>query len=541
MGILDFLKNLLGGGQPTPTRGGSAEPDLSGGTGTSRPVDGAPSGVADAAQAHARKKKGGPRSWAPPDILGLSADELRKRALKIRPWATPWIGRTDVIPPESDERTALIDRGLVLHGKLTRAELDEIHEVGDLWLKHHRAVELAAETGRAAGEAAVEALRADRRARRQAKKAEAAEKLRLRTEAIAERRRTDIIYLGRGLSSGLSDRRSNIEKLQALGLPILSTPADVAALLGISVPRLRWLAFHAEAAERTHYVYFEIPKRSGGTRTLAAPHAQLLAAQRKILVELLEKLDPGEHAHGFVKGRSTVTNARPHVGSHDVVNLDVQDFFPTINVRRVRGLFKKLGYSPAVATVLALLVTEAPRVPMEYEGKRWWVAIGERCLPQGAPTSPAISNLVCRRLDKRLAGLARSAGWRYTRYADDLTFSADPGKQNRIPWLMRQVSEILAAEGFTAHPRKRRVQKSGARQEVTGIVVNSKLGVPRDEVRRLRAILHGAKRTGLAAQNREGRPNFEAWLRGKIAYVMMVDRAKGQKLLAELDALGPTR
>src|SRR5204862_5783132 len=138
----------------------------------------------------------------------------------------------------------------------------------------------------------------------------------------------DIIFLGRGVSKGLADRRAHVEKLTAAGLPVLATPADIAAALRLTIPRLRWLAFHADAATRTHYVRFTSPKRSGGTRNLFAPHAGLAAAQQWILEHILEKVPPHAAAHGFVKGRSTLTNAAPHVGRAVVVNADPVHFFP---------------------------------------------------------------------------------------------------------------------------------------------------------------------------------------------------------------------
>src|SRR5439155_27281094 len=132
----------------------------------------------------------------------------------------------------------------------------------------------------------------------------------------------------------------------------------LAAALGLSVPRLRWLAFHAEVATRVHYVHFTVPKRSGGTRTLSAPHRILAAAQRWVHDHIVTRLPAEEPAHGFLPGRSIVTNARPHAGKAVVVNLDLEDFFPTVTFARVRSVFQRLGYSPAVATVLALLCTE---------------------------------------------------------------------------------------------------------------------------------------------------------------------------------------
>jgi retron-type reverse transcriptase len=172
---------------------------------------------------------------------------------------------------------------------------------------------------------------------------------------------------------------------------------------------------------------------------------------------------------------------------------------------------------------------------VEYDGKPYWVAVGPRALPQGACTSPALSNQVTKKLDRRLSKRLGKAGWTYTRYADDLTFSAKPGKRDGIGRLHAAVRHTLEDEGFTLHPKKGRFLPKTTRQMVTGVVVNAKVSVRRDEVRRLRAILHQAKKTGLEAQNREKHPDFERWLRGKIAWVHSVDPAKGAKLLAELE------
>lgn len=473
--------------------------------------------------------------YSPPDILGLSKEELRKRALIVNPYRTAWIGRVDTIPPQSDERTALIDRGLVLRGLLNEAQLAEIHRVGDLWLTFHDSERLASAAAGKTADEAIEEARKARQAAREEKRRQAAERRARRAEEIALFRKTQIAFLGEGVSAGLSDSRSEIEKLEAAGLPVLASPPDLARVLDVSVSRLRWLAFHSEAVTRPHYTYFRIAKKSGGTRLLAAPHKDLEKAQRWIFENILAKIAAEKGAHGFVKGRSTVTNAVPHKGRAIVVNIDLRDFFPSITFPRVRGLFQSLGYSPAVATVLALLCTECPRVEAVLDGKTFYVAAGQRGLPQGAATSPALSNLVARKLDRRLSGLARKRGFIYTRYADDLTFSCGRDKDSELGRFLASVRHILTEEGFTINPKKFRVQRSSARQRVTGIVVNRKLSVPREEVRRIRAILHQAKSAGLAAQNRENLPNFESWLEGKIAYISMVDRARGAVLKAELD------
>jgi len=478
-----------------------------------------------------------PNIYEAGDILGLSEQELRKRALKMNPRQTAWRWRRDAIPPQSDEITRIIDRSLILRGFLTGEQLQEIHRVGDLWLEHHDANLLASSRANVAAQADAEQQKKERAERKAQKKKEAAEREEQRRADVARRRAEDIVFVGAGVSSGMADRRANVELLQKLALPLLATPADLARALVITIPELRWLSFHSEAMERMHYVNFEIAKRSGGTRVLSAPHAKLSAAQQWILREILEKLPTEPEAHGFVRERSTVTNARPHVGRDRVVNLDLSDFFPTITFRRVRGLFRRIGYSPAVATLLALLCTEAPRRAVVYDGSTYWVAIGTRALPQGACTSPAISNQIARHLDRRLAGMAAKHRWTYTRYADDLTFSCDASNDDSVGRLMASVRHIVEEEGFAVNPRKGRVQRRGGRQTVTGIVVNEKLSIAREEVRRLRAILHGASKTGLAAQNRENVPNYEQWLRGKIAYVHMVDPVKGDRLLRQLEEL----
>lgn len=541
MGIWDDIKKLLGV-KPTPSPADApAEPSTAA---PKAPSSAGPQTAPQAARAPASSSRGpspsapgGPSRYAAPDILGLTPEQLRKRALRINPFRTPWIGRVDTIPPADDERTALIDRGLELRGLLTRQQLDEIHAVGDLWLRHHDTERLAQSAAQRKAADAAAALTAEKAARKAEKQRLSAERKARRTQEIAKRRRDDIIYLGRGVSRRLSDRRAHVERLVASYLPVMAAPADVARALGLTVSQLRWLSFHAEAAERTHYVTFQIPKRSGGLRTISAPHQKLAAAQQWILANVLARLTPEAPAHGFVSGRSTVTNATPHLGQDLVINLDLSDFFPTITFPRVRGLFEKLGYSPAVATVLALLTTEAPRLPAEYDGQKYAVATGPRALPQGACTSPALSNQIARRLDRRLSGLARRHGWTYTRYADDLTFSAPVGHREELPRMLGRIRAIVTAEGFRLNPKKGRVQRRARRQDVTGIVVNDKPGLPRAEVRRLRAILHQAAKTGLEAQNREQRPHFEAWLRGRIAYLSMIDPHKGGQLRAQLDAL----
>jgi retron-type reverse transcriptase len=484
---------------------------------------------------------GGPLKLDAAQFTPLAGDALRQavEALGSNRFATAFtFGLQSQIPPADDPRTAVIDRALVGQGLLTSEDLAQIHAVGD----QMRELRPDFAAARAAGEQAVRLDREARQRLKEQKRAESAERKRKRAEAVAWRRATDIIYLGRGVSSGLADRRSQVAKLEAAGLPVYATPADLAQAMGVTIPRLRWLAFHAEAAMVSHYVCFTVPKKSGGLRVLSAPHRDLAGAQEWILERILRKADgpAALHAaaHGFVRGRSTVSNATPHVGAGVVVNTDLSNFFPTITFPRVRGIFKQLGYSPAVATILGLLCTESPRRKTIFNGKAYHVATGPRALPQGACTSPSLSNLAARRLDSRLAGIGRKLGWTYTRYADDLSFSAAASEEAKVGYLLARVRHITQDEGFAVNKPKTRVLRRSARQVVTGIIVNDKPHVPRAVVRRLRAILHRAKSEGLAAQNPEKLPHFEAWVRGMIAYISMVSPEQAKPLVEALVAAG---
>ncbi|HYT94151.1 MAG TPA: reverse transcriptase domain-containing protein [Gemmataceae bacterium] len=364
--------------------------------------------------------------------------------------------------------------------------------------------------------------------RRAENKAKRAEERKKRREAYDAFRKEHVVHVGADVSGGLQHTTSATLALTNRGLPVLQDSNDVAAAMGITLGVLRWLTYHRRAAAVVHYHRFDIAKKTGGLRSISAPKAALARAQRWVFDNILMRLEVEPQVHGFVPGHSILSNATPHVGKQVVVNLDVKDFFPSVTFRRVKGLFQAFGYSEHVATVFALLCTEPPRVAAEVDGKVYHVALSERVLPQGACTSPAITNALCRRLDRRLAALAKRHGYSYTRYADDLTFSGDNGKA--VGRLLRSVRAIVLAEGFTEHPRKTRVMRRANRQEVTGVTVNTRPTVSRKEVRTLRAILHNAARDGLEKQNRTNHPNFAAYLRGRVEFVCMVDPKQAEVL-----------
>lgn len=458
-------------------------------------------------------------------------DELKALGRTFgRGWLRMGWWDTERIPSESSPRVGLIDKAMVGMGLIKESELKEAHRIGEI-------VDKATGDERLALEAAEGEIFQDfeeRQALKLKKKEEAEQKRKQRAEEIALRRQTDIIYLGRGVSKDLNDRRANVEKLEGMGLPILSTPGDLASALGISIPKLRWLAFHSEASPISHYTRFTVSKKSGGKRDLFAPHGEIAQTQLWIKENILDKIPTHEAAHGFVKQRSVITNATHHVGKEIVMNMDIKDFFPSITYPRIKGLFKMMGYSRSVATILALLVSECPRATVKFDDNIYHVATGSRALPQGACASPAISNLCSWKLDKRLQGLSAKLGWTYTRYADDMTFSKGTGAKDQVGYLMARIRHILKEEGFELNKGKTRVLQRNTAQTVTGITVNDRTNVARKDIRRIRAILHNGKNTGLQSQNRDNHPDFRAYLSGWIAYISMVAPEKGAALKKEL-------
>ncbi|MBL8507616.1 MAG: RNA-directed DNA polymerase [Chitinimonas sp.] len=351
-----------------------------------------------------------------------------------------------------------------------------------------------------------------------------------RATAWHARMQQDIVYLGAGVSAGLDDARHDTARLASKQLPLLDGPQALAAAMGVPLAELRFLAYHRSVSRISHYRRFGIAKKTGGVRLISAPMPRLKRAQYWVLDRILARLPLHEAAHGFVPGRSIVGNALPHVGRAVVLNLDLQNFFPSIAYPRVRGLFQSFGYSRQMATLLALICTETPSEEVELDGNRYHVQTGERCLPQGAPSSPAITNLLCRRLDKRLTATAAKLGFSYTRYADDMTFSADAPQADGLARLLWRVKRIIADEGFTLHPDKQRIMRAASRQEVTGVVVNRQPAICRDTLRRFRATMFQVEKDGPLGKQWNGNSNVIAALEGYARFIAMVDPAKGEPL-----------
>ncbi len=389
--------------------------------------------------------------------------------------------------------------------------------------------------------AVIRAMRKERMAKARVRREETKQKRALerfeRASAWRKRRETELLYLGEGVSAGLSQAHSDQDKLARLALPPLNDARELAAAMGIGLPELRFLAFERRVSRISHYRRFALPKKTGGERIISAPMPRLKRAQYWVLDNLLARAAVHPAAHGFLKGRSIVSNALPHVGQAVVINLDLKNFFPSIGMPRIKGVFSELGYSEQVATILALVCTEAPTEEVSVDGERFFVAHGTRALPQGAPSSPALTNILCRRLDARLQGCAAKLGFSYTRYADDLTFSGDESARKLAGKLLWRVKQIVMAEGFTPHPDKQHVMRSAQRQSVTGIVVNDKPSLERDTLRRFRATLFQVEKDGTEGKQWNGNPNVIDALEGYAQFIKMVDAGKGMPLLLRVRAL----
>lgn len=337
----------------------------------------------------------------------------------------------------------------------------------------------------------------------------------------------------------------------------LKTVADLAGLLNaikreefriekhpITEKQLRYFACSNSNPKR--YKTFHIRKKSGGLREISAPCYEMRLLLRLINLLLKAIYTPGESAMGFAEGRSVVENAARHTGHFYVFNVDLENFFPSIRQARV---WKRLQLPPfyfplEVANAVAGLCCTP-------------LADGSgNALPQGAPTSPLLTNAVCDKLDRRMRGAAKRFGLHYSRYADDMTFSSMHNVFQENSPFRREMLRIISEEGFKLNEKKTRLQREGQRQEVTGLTVNQKVNVARKYVRDLRVLLHVWETQGYKhAYSRfyrwykrekgyikKGEPIMENVVGGKLNYLRMVRGQRDeacQKLQQRFERLRP--
>jgi len=336
-------------------------------------------------------------------------------------------------------------------------------------------------------------------------------------------------------------------------VPSIESVAELADWFRLTPGELEWFADNKGLGYRRqdrpklrHFHYRVLSKSSRGVRLIEAPKARLKALQRQILALILDRIPHHSAAHGFLKGRSITTFAAPHAGQCVVLRMDLQDFFPSISGARIQTFFRTLGYPESVADLLGGICTNAtpPDVwrrlefdvdPAQLSQARALYARPH--LPQGAPTSPALANICAYRADRRLAGLAKSAGASYTRYADDLAFSGDEAFERHVERFSTHAAAILIEEGFAVNYRKTRIMRQGVRQHLAGLAVNQRVNVIRADFDRLKATLTNCVRLGPESQNRDAHHSFRGHLDGRVGFVESINPVKGKRLRILFDKI----
>ena len=298
---------------------------------------------------------------------------------------------------------------------------------------------------------------------------------------------------------------------------------------------MKQLTYHSNPKLNSHrYTSFSIPKKSGGMRDIMAPNRTL-----KLLQICANKLlqiiyTPNSHVYGFTEGRSIVDGAKIHIYQNYVFNIDLKDFFLSIDQARVwkRLQCPPFNFTQEVASSMAGLCCHPMWVERKIDGE--WKRVVRSVLPQGAPTSPTLTNIICERLDYKLIGLAKRFGLRYTRYADDITFSSMHNVYQEGGEFRKELERIIEEQHFRINPKKTRLQGSAERQEVTGLIVSDRVNVSKLYIKQLRVMLHNWEIFGYEeannrfqlCYNRKGlipkSTNMKAVLRGKLDFLQMV-------------------
>lgn len=340
----------------------------------------------------------------------------------------------------------------------------------------------------------------------------------------------------------ISETLSYADGLDSKGLPVIFDQQHLSYLLCMEHRNLRQLVKSASS----YYKYFTIKKRRGGLRRIMSPYSELRDVQTWIKENILDKIELPNCVKAFVKGRNIMENAKMHEGRKYILKVDITNFFESIGVRQVYVAFRKMGYDRSVAAWLANLCT-AKIEDYKYEQLEDQEEIqklfndlyhkSEPFLVQGAPTSPGLANIICNRMDKRMMGLANKHGFTYSRYADDMTFSAD--KKDRLP-KVSMIRKIVETEGFHLNDEKIELLHEGNRQIVTGLLVDNHVRVPGRYKKDIKRHIHFCLKYG-------GRDHFhriapgkafgKEWLAGRIRYIHSVEPETAKKLWAEFERI----
>ncbi|MBQ4681007.1 retron St85 family RNA-directed DNA polymerase [Aeromonas dhakensis] len=297
----------------------------------------------------------------------------------------------------------------------------------------------------------------------------------------------------------------NIYRLRNLGLPAMKSVDDFASFSRLSPTKIRYLSISSQFLYKT----YQVPKTNGSYRLIAQPSRDLKAVQAWILRNILDELSCSSYSKGFESGMSILDNAKPHIGSQYVLSIDLQDFFPSIAANKVYGVFSSVGYNKEMCVLLTNLCV--------FKGG----------LPQGAPTSPKLANLVCSKLDTRIQGYAGPKGITYTRYADDITLSSNSAL--KIQKAKAFLGTIISNEGFKINKSKTTISGVKKQKKITGLVLSeNNVGIGSLKYREIRAEIHHLF---------TGRSDNYQRINGLLSFVFSVDKKMYSRLHSYISSL----
>lgn len=340
----------------------------------------------------------------------------------------------------------------------------------------------------------------------------------------------------------LVDISSYVANLEGKNLPVIFSFPHLCLLAGVSINHIDQI-YNGERINV--YKRFKLKKKRGGYRVIQSPEDELKYLQRWILYNIIEKIPSHSSCKGFDKETSIKQNAEIHLNQKAILKIDLLRFYDSINEKRIYGIFKSLGFHKNLAVSLAKICTILPNHQFLTSFKSTEKMLKDQIkkskagiLPQGAPTSPKLSNLVARNLDKRLTSLAAKWNLCYSRYADDITFS---GEVEPLQKIKKIVFRIINEENYFVNYNKTKLLVRGNPFFVTGLSVNNDfVTIPRKRKSEIEHHLYHCIKNGVEMHMSKcgiKKRNFKDWLLGNIAFIHSVEKELGEKYFTEFNKI----
>lgn len=311
------------------------------------------------------------------------------------------------------------------------------------------------------------------------------------------------------------------QNLEYHKLPILFSLKHFCLISNINYEQVKFLQKNREHLYQNKF----LKKKREGFRHIRIPSNSIKIIQKWIKEYILDNVEQSQFVTAYCKDRSIKDNASFHLNSELLIKIDLRDFYDHIDTRCVYKVFRRLGYSKSVSIFMADFCTVKD------------IGLGKTVLPQGACTSPSISNIACKNMDLRLDAYSKQNGFRYSRYSDDMTFST-PHKSNKLSY--KEIKKIITESGFYPNEAKTRFLTKKTRQTVTGLNVNNGLSIPKLYRKKIATHLHNCVRFGVRYHMDKAKIekiNYREWLLGNIYYIMSVHPKQGKSLKAKFDLI----